>query len=82
MDGYPSGETPATLWLAKDSSHVIELSKEGYASQTIQAKKSIKWGWQVLDFFTTGLIGNVVDIVSGNGYKITPDKIHVDLVAR
>lgn len=81
VDGYPMGTTPASLTLDNGSSHVVELTKEGYRTETVKVKKSVRWGWQALDIFTTGIIGNVVDFVNSKGYKLTPDKLNVTLVA-
>lgn len=81
VDGYPMGTTPATLVLDNDSSHVIELTKEGYVTETARVKKSVRWGWQILDIFTIGIIGNIVDLTNGKGYKLSPDKINITLVA-
>ncbi len=82
VDGYPMGTTPTTLILENDSTHVIEFSKEGYVTESARVKKSVRWGWQVLDIFTTGIIGNIIDLTNGKGYKLTPDKINMTLIAQ
>ncbi len=79
VDGYEMGTTPATLNLDSGSSHTVEISKDGYKTSTVTLQKSIKWGWQVLDLFTTGLIGNAVDLLNPNGYALKPDQIYMTL---
>lgn len=79
VDGFPSGTTPTTLMLDSDKSYTLEISKDGYQPQAIRVKKTIKWGWQVADLLLTGVIGNVVDLVTPNGYSLKPDSINVFL---
>lgn len=79
VDGYPMGKTPVALNLDSGTSHTVEISKEGYRSEFVTLKKSVKWGWQVLDVVTTGFVGNIVDLVSPNGYKLKPEKVFVSL---
>ena len=81
VDGYPMGKTPVTLNLDSGNSHTIEISKDGYKPESVLVKKSVKWGWQILDLFTTGVIGNVVDLVTPNGYKLSPESVYVELTA-
>lgn len=80
VDGIPSGTTPARLLLDNDSSHTIEVSMEGYETQTFNVKKSIKWGWQVVDLLLAPGVGNVVDFITSKGYSLRPNKINVVLV--
>lgn len=80
VDGIPSGTTPARLLLDNDSSHTIEVSMEGYETQTFNVKKSIKWGWQVVDLLLAPGVGNVVDFITSKGYSLRPNKNNVVLV--
>lgn len=80
VDGIPSGTTPARLLLDNDSSHTIEVSMEGYETQTFNVKKSVKWGWQVVDLLLAPGVGNVVDFITSKGYSLRPNKINVVLV--
>ena len=82
VDGFPMGTTPVTLNLDSSSSHTIEISKDGYKSELATVKKNIRWGWQILDIFTTGLIGNIVDLVTPNGYKLSPDRVYFELQSK
>ena len=80
VDGTEMGTTPITLKLSSESSHSITLSKDDYTPQTVVVEKSIKWGWQVVDIFTTGLVGNVVDLLNPNGYTLKPSEFNITLV--
>ncbi len=79
VDGFPMGTTPVALNLDSGSSHTLEISKDGYKTEYATLKKSVKWGWQVLDIFTTGFVGNIVDLVTPNGYALKPEKVYITL---
>ena len=79
VDGFSRGKTPATFILSNDKSYMVEVEKEGYVPQYFQIKRSVKLGWQVVDLLVTGFIGNVIDLVSPNGYELSPTEIYVEL---
>lgn len=78
VNGAFMGVTPLELELKTKDSYKIDVSKDGYNTQTFQVTKHLKWGWQVLDLATYG-IGNVVDLIMADGYYLKPTEIHANL---
>lgn len=74
IDGADVGETPITQSLDRGSQHTIELSLEGYESESIIVNKGVS-GWVIGNIVFGGLIGLVVDAASGGMYKLEPTEI-------
>lgn len=81
VDGFKVGTTPYRAYLDNDK-HFVEIKKDGYETSTVRLRKSLKLGWQVVDVFTTYFIGNVVDIITPNGWEVKPNKVNVTLVEK
>ena len=78
IDGVDMGTTPQVVSLSKKSSHIVQISKDGYNTQTVSVQKNLGIGWLVLDLFTS-LIGTAVDAATGNWNTLDPDAIAVTL---
>ncbi|HUU30102.1 MAG TPA: hypothetical protein VM123_20035 [archaeon] len=72
--------TPTTLDLDRGKSYVLTFSKEGYESQKVEIKKKVSVGIIVLDVLLAGLIGVVIDAVTGSWYNLKPDQVSITLV--
>lgn len=79
VDGRNMGETPCNLQLNRGNSHSIVLSKEGYQSASATLSKSVS-GWTWGNLLIGGIVGVVVDSVSGGMYKLEPKNVHVTLL--
>jgi len=77
----PVGEfiAPTTLSLERKNSYVLTFSKEGYKSASTNIQKKAQAGIIVLDVLFTGLIGVVVDAVTGAWNNLTPDQVSISL---
>jgi hypothetical protein len=76
-DGY-SVKTPGTLKLPRDKSHFVSIEKEGYKNKQVNISSSASpWMWG--NCLLGGLIGLGVDLGTGGGYELNPDKIYVNL---
>ncbi len=77
----PTGEftAPTTLSLERKNSYVLNFSKEGYSSASVQIQKKAQFGIILLDVLFTGLIGVVVDATTGAWNNLTPDQVSVTL---
>ena len=64
--------TPASMSLERKHSYTLTFTKDGYEPATFQINNSIRGGIVVLDILFTGLIGVVVDAVTGGWYKLEP----------
>lgn len=78
----PSGmiyTTPTTLELERGEEYVLEFTKEGYESSRIAITKHISGGYILLDALFTGLLGVVVDAVTGAWYNLKPEAVTISL---
>ena len=71
--------TPASMSLERKHSYTLTFTKDGYEPATFQINNSIRGGIVVLDVLFTGLIGVVVDAVTGGWYKLEPKSAVVAL---
>lgn len=62
------GLTPLKVSLKKGNEYVVEISKDGFKKKTYRLSYSINSGWLILDIIS-GLIGIIVDGVTGNWYN-------------
>lgn len=81
------GTTPASVTLDKSDGsywggkdYVVEISKEGYETQTIPIESGPN-GWYIAgNFVFGGLIGwFIVDPLSGDMYTLSPEKVSADM---
>lgn len=78
VDGVEVAYTPITLPLSKKSSHTIAVSADGYKSEYFIISSSAGAGWIVLDVLAGG-VPLIVDAVTGNWNKLSPDTVAVTL---
>ncbi|MDD4012152.1 MAG: PEGA domain-containing protein [Sphaerochaetaceae bacterium] len=79
VDGFERGITPTTVQLETKKAHIIELSKEGYQTTLVTIRKSLRWGYQVADLVLAPVVGNVIDLCTGDGFKLKPNTLTVYL---
>lgn len=70
IDGKMEGKTPLKTELKTDGSHFLRLELDGYQVGSGVIERHVKWGWQVVDLVISGGIGNVVDLIMPDGYKL------------
>ena len=61
--------------LERKNSYTITASREGYRDATAQIRKSMRMGPLILDILFTGLLGVVVDAVTGGWWDLQPDNV-------
>lgn len=71
--------TPTTLELNRKNEYVLSFSKEGYESAQIQVTKHLSGGFLAADILLTGLLGVVIDGVTGAWYNLKPETVTVTL---
>jgi len=77
-NGNNLGVTPLTTKLARKDNHIIKFELDGYKPYEITITRSVSgWVWGNIVF--GGLIGLVIDSISGGLYKLTPSQIHAEL---
>ena len=79
----PKGEeitvkTPATVSLHRKFAYDVTVEKEGYQPQTRQITKTMD-GWLLGNIILGGLIGIIIDAITGSTNKLEPANIQVDL---
>ncbi len=78
VDGIDKGETPMVVKMKRNKSHTVQLDKPGY--ETYEAAISTHGsGWIWGNLLIGGLIGLVVDLISGASNNLEPDNIHAEL---
>lgn len=77
--GGMSYTTPTTLELERKNEYVLSFSKEGYESAQIQITKHLSGGFLAADILLTGLLGVVIDGITGAWYNLKPETVTVSL---
>ena len=79
VNGVPMGHTPVVLQLDSRMNHTVVVNLDGYDETGAIVTSGLGAGWLVLDIFLTGLIGIVVDAVTGAWNELDADGLHFDL---
>lgn len=74
-----SGNTPSIFKLERKSKYVITMNLKGYRPAEIYIDKKFNM-WFCGNLICGGLLGMVIDAVSGAMYKLEPNTIHIELV--
>jgi len=64
--------TPASMSLERKHSYTLTFTKDGYEPATFQINHSLRGGIVVLDVLFTGLLGVIIDAVTGGWYQLEP----------
>ncbi len=81
VDGVDKGETPIVIKMLRKRAHTVQLDKEGY--QTYEAAISTHpGGWIWGNIFIGGLIGLIVDLISGASNNLEPGSVEADLTPK
>lgn len=78
IDEVEVGKTPFEIKLARKSEHSVMIKLEGY--QTYQTNLTKRFnGWYVGNILIGGLIGLIVDPITGAMYNLTPKQINAEM---
>lgn len=78
VDEVEVGKTPFELKLARNSEHDVMIKLEGY--QTYQTRLTKKFNaWYVGNILIGGIIGLIVDPITGAMYNLSSDQINAQL---
>ena len=64
--------------MSRGSTHIIEVSKEGYRTARIQTGNNMS-AWYIGNLYSWSILGMPVDIASGGAFTIKPNPIFVEL---
>lgn len=78
IDEVEVGKTPFEIKLARKSEHSVMIKLEGY--QTYETKLTKKFNaWYIGNILFGGLIGVIVDPITGAIYNLSPDQINAQM---
>ncbi len=78
VDEVEVGKTPFELKLARNNEHNVMIKLEGY--QTYQTRLTKKFNaWYLGNILIGGIIGLIVDPITGAMYNLSPDQIHAQM---
>ncbi len=70
--------TPAKVTLKRGQDYNAAFTVEGFQERDVKLEKKAS-GWLFGNILFGGLIGLIIDLVSGGGYKLVPGSIDVDM---
>lgn len=79
VDGVPLGTTPTTVPVNNHKNHTVVVRAPGYPDGTCLVNTRVGVVWVVLDIVLTGLIGVVVDAVTGGWSEVDALPCNVNL---
>ncbi len=78
VDGTERHTSPMNVILSRKHDHMVEISKEGYQTETIQVK-SVLSGAVAGNIIAGGVIGWGIDAASGGQWRLVPESINLRL---
>ncbi len=78
VDGLQRGETPCELQLERDKAYELTLEKKGYKPASAYVRREPS-GWVCGNLLFGGIIGILVDGVSGGMWKLEPEHVSVSM---
>lgn len=71
--------TPASVTLQRKNSYLLTASMDGYRPAEYQIRQEMRTGPLILDLLFTGLVGIVVDAVTGGWWNLAPRDVNLVL---
>jgi hypothetical protein len=78
IDEVEVGKTPFEIKLARKSEHSIMIKLEGYQTYETKLTKGFN-AWYIGNIVFGGLIGIIVDPITGAIYNLTPDQVSAQM---
>lgn len=78
VDGIDKGETPIVIKMKRSKSHTVQLNKEGFQVYEAGIKSvgsAAIWG----NILLGGIVGLIVDLISGASHNLEPGSIDAQL---
>lgn len=77
IDGTVAGTTPMVVNLVRKKRHEIQLKKAGYSDVSRATTRGFNW-WFLGNLIFGGIIGLIVDPITGSMFSVKPEEIHVE----
>jgi hypothetical protein len=74
-----TGTTPSTIKLAKKHEYTVTVKLSGYKDATVAITQTLE-GWFWGNLICGGVVGMIIDYVSGAMWDLEPDQVSVSLV--
>ena len=78
IDEVEVGKTPFEIKLARKSEHEIMIKLEGYQTYQTTLTKKLN-GWIFGNILVGGIIGVIIDPITGAMYNLTPVQINAEM---
>lgn len=78
VNGKEIGKTPLETKLARKEDHKVSIQLDGYVPYEIQLTKKFN-EWYIGNVLFGGIIGLVIDPITGALYKLTPKEVNAQL---
>ncbi len=78
VDGASRGKAPLVVELSRKNKHVIKLELDGYEPYEVNLTRKVS-GWYWGNILFGGIVGLIVDPITGGMYKIKPEQITATL---
>ncbi len=78
IDSKPYGKTPVVAKLARGEHHQVVIELPGYKTYNLALTRKVS-GWVWGNAIIGGVIGVVIDVATGNMYKLTPEQVMAEL---
>lgn len=78
IDGQPY-TTPVDLELARGRHHTVTAETTTGVPLSTHIQSETQWRYQLVDFFLTPIIGNIVDGVTGGDSELVPSELVIPL---
>ena len=80
VDGMPRGQAPFIVDLARNRSHTVKFSLEGYDDAHAMLTRKIN-GWVWGNIIFGWLLGFIIDTATGAASELTPSAVHMDMTS-
>jgi hypothetical protein len=78
IDNVEVGKTPFETKLVRKQSHTVQIKLEGYQSYETTLTRKFN-AWYIGNILFGGIIGVIVDPITGAMYKLTPEEVNAEL---
>jgi hypothetical protein len=78
IDDFEVGKTPFQTKLERKSEHKVVIKLEGYKPYQTKLEKSFN-AWYIGNVIFGGLIGLIIDPITGAIYELTPSQVNAQL---
>jgi hypothetical protein len=81
VNGVQRGQTPCELQLERKNEYELEFKKKGYAPTSAHVRKEPS-GWVCGNLLFGGIVGILVDAISGGVWNLAPEHVNVHMEKR